>query len=468
MNPITSIAGLEWRRAWTGRKVIVASLSLTMLTALTSLDGVRRTNEIRRDKQEATEAMRRFWLGQGQENPHGAAHFGTYVFQSTPKLAFFEPGLLPVMPTSTLLEAHRQNLFQFRPTRDEAPGRFLTMSAAGLLQALLPLWAILFAYDAVTGERARGTLAQLFASGLSGRQILLGKVLGILRLLSVAAFPAVLVPALLGVSLAGIGGSEVIPFLWILALHLMTMVVWAIGAVVVSAKSRSSRTALGILMFVWVSQMVLVPRISQATLEFVAPLPSLQTFEAQVAKGLQEGIDGHSGANPQVEALKQQMLEKYGVKKVEDLPINFDGIAMQASEEHGNVVFDRYFGGLFDAIERREQKGLWFGVISPMELLRPASMALASSDFTHHRRFVDSSEQYRRHLVKTMNQVMTERSKTGDWNFTVGEEVWQQVPPFEPPVEIARPIWSAQLGLAAWVAVALAALLAAGRKVVPT
>lgn len=62
MNPITTIAGLEWRRAWAGRKVLLASLSLTMLTALTSLDGVRRTNEVRREKQDATMAMRQFWL----------------------------------------------------------------------------------------------------------------------------------------------------------------------------------------------------------------------------------------------------------------------------------------------------------------------------------------------------------------------------------------------------------------------
>jgi ABC-2 type transport system permease protein len=467
MNPITTIAKLEWRRAWAGRKMLLASISLTLLTALTSLDGVRRTNETRRDKQEATNAMRQFWLGQGQANPHGAAHFGTYVFQSTPKLAFFEPGLLPVLPTSTFLEAHKQNFFHFRPTQDEAPGRFLTMSPAGLLQALLPLWAILFAYDSVTGERARGTLAQLFASSLSGRHILLGKLLGILKVLGVMALPAVIVPMLIGVAFAGIGSGETITFLWIVLLYVLGMLVWTAVSVIVSSMSRSSRTALGVLLAIWVGHTVLVPRISQATMDFFEPLPSLQTFETHMADGLRAGADGHGSGNARVDALKREVLAKHGVSKVEDLPINFDGIAMQAGEEDGNIVFDRHFGALFDTIERREKWALWFGVLSPMELLRPASMALASTDFTHHRRFVASSEQYRRYLVKNMNQVMTERSKTGDWSFTVGDDVWQQIQPFEPPAEKARPIVAAHLGLWAWLTAALVALLIAARKVVP-
>ena len=467
MNPITTIATLEWRRAWAGRKVLLASISLTLLTTLTSLDGVRRANETRRDKEEATLAMRQFWLGQGQANPHGAAHFGTYVFQATPKLAFFDPGLLPVLPTSTFLEAHKQNLFHFRPTRDEAPGRFLTMSPAGLLQALLPLWAILFAYDSVTGERAKGTLAQLFVSGVSGRHLLLGKLLGVLQVLAIAALPSVIVPMLIGAAFAGRGSGEWVTFLWIVLLYVLGMLVWTAASVMVSAISRKSSTALGVLLAVWVGQTVLVPRIAQATMDVFVPLPSLQAFETHVADGLHAGPDGHGSGNARIEALKREVLTKYGVSKVEDLPINFDGIAMQAGEEDGNIVFDRHFGALFNAIERREKWALWFGLFSPMELLRPASMALASTDFTQHRRFVDSAEQYRRYLVKNMNQVMTDRSKTGDWNFTVGDEVWQQVKPFEAPAEKARPILVAHLGLGAWLMAALVALLVAGRKVVP-
>lgn len=468
MSPVFTIFGLEWRRAWSNRRALVVVACVAALTVTAAIDGARRAVKERQEQIQATAAMRDFWIGQGQANPHSAAHFGVHVFQPTPRLAFFEPGHLSALPSASHLEAHHQNLFRFRPSRDEAPGRLFSLTPAGLLQVLMPLWALFLAFDAVSGERARGTLAQLFLAGASARQLLVGKALGVLSVLGAAMAPAALVSIFVGVVWVGIDRGDVLVLGWICGLHAVVAAAWALAGVAVSAICRTSRTALVILLGVWVAQTVLLPRVAVAISEIAVPLPGLPSFEARVEKELQNGLDGHDPEDERVEKLKQETMRKYGVQRVEDLPINFDGLRMQASEEHGNEVFDARFGELFDAMEHREQVARWLGLLSPLELLRPSSMALAETDFAHHRRFVEAAERYRRALVKQMNLVMAERSKTGDWAFTVGEDVWRSVPAFEAPARRPRPLVDAQLGLLAWLAAAGVLLAAAAKRVSAT
>lgn len=214
MSPVFTIFGLEWRRAWSNRRALVVVACVAALTVTAAIDGARRAVKERQEQIQATAAMRDFWIGQGQANPHSAAHFGVHVFQPTPRLAFFEPGHLSALPSASHLEAHHQNLFRFRPSRDEAPGWLFSLTPAGLLQVLMPLWALFLAFDAVSGERARGTLAQLFLAGASARQLLLGKALGVLSVLGAAMAPAALVSIFVGVVWVGIDRGDVLVLGW--------------------------------------------------------------------------------------------------------------------------------------------------------------------------------------------------------------------------------------------------------------
>lgn len=56
---------------------------------------------------------------------------------------------------------------------------------------------------------------------------------------------------------------------------------------------------------------------------------------------LRDSVDEVSSRNARAERLKQELFRKYNVSKVEDLPVNFGGLSLQAGEEHGNEVFDR-------------------------------------------------------------------------------------------------------------------------------
>jgi ABC-2 type transport system permease protein len=114
---------------------------------------------------------------------------------------------------------------------------------------------------------------------------------------------------------------------------------------------------------------------------------------------------------------------------VDALPINFSGISLQEGEEHGNEVFDKHFGQLFSTYERQNYVQTLAGFAAPLLPMRTLSMALAGTDFAHHRAFVHAAEQYRRMIQRAMNGDIAEHAKPGVV-YTAGPGLWDTVPDF--------------------------------------
>ena len=122
---------------------------------------------------------------------------------------------------------------------------------------------------------------------------------------------------------------------------------------------------------------------------------------------------------------------KYEVDSLKNLPINFDGIVMQEDEEYGNLVWDKHFGSNYNIL--RKQKFLYqvSGFLNPFASLQSASMGFCGTDMIHHLHFLRKSEDYRRYLIKTLNDKHAYGgSKTGDWGWTVGSMFFKSVEDF--------------------------------------
>jgi ABC-2 type transport system permease protein len=107
---------------------------------------------------------------------------------------------------------------------------------------------------------------------------------------------------------------------------------------------------------------------------------------------MQGGVDGHDTADRRAEDLKQRVMKQYGVVSLEALPVNFAGISLQDGEEHGNVVFDKYYGLLWNRFERQNRLKQITGLLAPMLAIQSLSMGLAGTDFAHHRDFAAAAE----------------------------------------------------------------------------
>lgn len=174
--------------------------------------------------------------------------------------------------------------------------------------------------------------------------------------------------------------------------------------------------------------------------------------------------DGHDAA----EALKQKVLAQYKVSRLEDLPVNFSGISLQDSEEHGNEVYDKHYRALWQTYARQDRLKQWAGVFAPMLTMGSLSRGLAGTDFAQHQDFAQAAEQYRRVFIKQMNDDLAYNGGRTGTQYIAQAALWAKVEAFTyeaPSVGSVLRQQSVSLALLAlwFVAAAVAALIATKR-----
>ncbi len=262
-------------------------------------------------------------------------------------------------------------------------------------QVVLSLLAILFAYDAVCGERERGTLRLIFAQSVPRGTYILGKIIGSLLALTIP----LLIPLAAGALLLPLMGVPMSGHEWIrLGLIIMAGMLY-IGAilglsVLVSSMTRRSSTAFVLLLSVWVVSVLILPRASVLLAARAVDVPSKDHLLSQRSrlwaqlwredqKAIQSFMNNQMGTMDDMSDPAQQQA------------------AMQASVNSFNNKFDelaterqRKIAALDDRLtEERQNRQLWqqrlaLGIarVSPASVfsLGAAQLAGTSLDLPEH------------------------------------------------------------------------------------
>jgi ABC-2 type transport system permease protein len=416
-----------------GRFRWTALIVLTLLVAALAL-GWKDYAETQRERAAAQADSRRTWEEQGARNPHSAAHFGVYAFRPKQTLSLVDSGLDDFTGSFIWVEAHYQNPARGRPIEDAtALQRFGELTAAGVLQLLVPLLLIFLLFDAFAGERANGTLRQILSLGVPRSRLVFGKITGTLGALALFLIPAVAVGVL---ALAFASGSEILlsslpRFLLMCAGYLLYFGAFIGVALTVSAFASTARLALIVLLGFWVFAVLVAPRLAGDAAERIYKTPTAAEFWARYDRDIKQGIDGHDTANKRTKELEQKLLAEYKVEKKEDLPVNFNGIALNAGEEYAAEIFDKHYGELWRTYYAQENLQNWAGIFSPLLPARFFSMGMAGTDLAHNEHFTNAVERYRRDFNRFLNLDFAENSKTADgYNYFVERETWEKSPEF--------------------------------------
>ncbi len=162
------------------------------------------------------------------------------------------------------------------------------------------------------------------------------------------------------------------------------------------------------------------------------PLPSRNEFQSAMKEDRSKGLDGHNPKDKRGLELKEKVLKEYGVDSLSQLPINFDGMRMQADEEYGNSVWDKHFGNNRNVLQKQKQSFQLGGIVNPFISLQNTSMGLMASDNLHHQEFLLQVENYRRVFIKMLNDKQTYGgSKTGNWSWKEDNAFFKSVPDFD-------------------------------------
>jgi ABC-2 type transport system permease protein len=453
----------ELRQTWRDGRARVALIALLALFAMTLVAGWAQQSRYDNDVRAAASADRRIWEQQGARNPHSVAHFGQYAFKPAGALTLFDPGMTPWLGTALWMEAHYQNTAAYRSREDQAaPPLIANLSAAFVLQYLAPLLLIFLGYALVARERERQTLKLALANGASVRAWTGGKLLALAVIAGVLWLPSWLL-VLLGES-----ADDRLRSLSLVAVYGVYLLMLCTLVIAVSAWASTARGALLALLCGWVLMALVIPRGAAVVAERIAPSTDAAQYWRDVRTAMKQGIDGHDAADAREKALLERTLAEYGVTREEDLPVSFAGIALQAGEEHGNEVFDHFYGQL-QAAERRQRTVLRVAsLLSPWITVRGLSAGIAGTDTDHHTHYTRAAEEYRRQLQRFLNADMTRHGKGKDFDYQSDPELWRQTPVFSYQTPALKAVGGAYLPdvllLLGWLAASLAILSLAMRK----
>lgn len=284
--------------------------------------------------------------------------------------------------------------------------RFLDLEF--IFTIVLSLFAILFAYDSVNGEKERGTLRLAFANSIPRDQYILGKLIGSFLSLAVP----LLIPILVGCLLLPLLGVPMTGEEWtrlglvILAGYLYLGVFLTLSVFISSATEKSSSSFL-LMLVIWIFAVLIIPRASVLIAGRAIDVPSIDridyeknAYNRQLWSEDREKMTQWQEDNPRGEG--QDMQEWFGrfrayMSELSDARNEKSmALAGQLNEDRRNK----------EAAQQRVALGI--ARLSPTAVFSLASTNLAGTSLNLKERYQEQANAYQQSYAQFI------REKTGD------------------------------------------------------
>lgn len=445
-------------------------LTITIvLLFVSTLTGLQREQVFQQERAAAEKTDSEVWMGQGDRNPHSAAHFSRYAFRPGAPLGMLDPGTTDYAGMAIWMEAHFQDPAVFRRAEDSGESsRYAQLTPAFLFLVIAPLLVFLMLSGSIAGEYEDGTLRQLLATGVTFYQFFTGKLFAGLRL---TLLPYTLVFVCLALVSLSRMPAEVdtdtfdrLAALYLTyAVYLATFVALAIG---ISALFRTRQSAFLALISVWVLSCIIVPRFAADLATSLYPQPDSRRASTE----LSAASNAYYADKERQAEIEKEVLQRYRVNSVEELPINYGAFTLQVSEDLSEHEFDRFYEQLDQLYANQESIIRWFGWLSPNLPATHLSRAAAGTDRQHQRAFAQAAEDHRRDMIQMLNEDYMYNGIDPDTPYAANAELWEQFEDFDHAIPTLGSMMSSYraelVALVLWLFAALAISYLLVRRVV--
>jgi ABC-type transport system involved in multi-copper enzyme maturation permease subunit len=290
---------------------------------------------------------------------------------------------------------------------------FRFIDFAFIVQVVLSLFAILFTYDAINGEREKGTLRLVFSNSIPRAKFLLAKSAGAWLGLVVP----ILIPVLLSILLVLLFKVPMTAEHWkrliaLMGVSVLFFTLFIVLGIFFSTISRHSRVSFMYSLVIWIAFVFIIPRAGVITAAQIIEVPSVAEIQGQ-----QDAFAKDKWANFMKEAEKRWVARSQE-QEASDNPDELDDEAMwKVMEEEDSIRRDMeqevedYRTKLFADLRQRktvqEKLGLTLSRFSPASAYKLAAMNMAGTDLGEKNRYEDAMSAHR----ERFNDFIAEKEK---------------------------------------------------------
>jgi ABC-type transport system involved in multi-copper enzyme maturation permease subunit len=351
------------------------------------------------------------------------------VYRRPSVLAVFSEGLAKQLGNSATIEYD-----EVPELRGAAANHYLSIfsvfDVSLIFKIIISVLALLLAYDAVSGERERGTLRLVLSNTTARYQVLMGKLLAGLLVLVVAVTIAFILGLviLLCLPMVNFTGSDWIRIgLMYFATLVFIVTIYNLG-LLFSSLARRSALSLVLALFVWIIFLVVIPNASVYLATQIRPVESEDSINQQItslhreaqresARELErsglEGIPGSMsesdvpGAGGFGHGYVRSGSKAFIHNNLIDCRIGVP-VAIKYADKYAEVKFS-YLRSLFEQTHLADN----ISRTSPFSLYDNVMSALAGTDMASFQDFFEEVKQYRKDIIEYI------RSRTKNFSLAI-------------------------------------------------
>lgn len=269
-------------------------------------------------------------------------------------------------------------------------GIFGSLDLIFIVKIVLSLFAILFTYDAIVGEKEKGTLKLALANSIPRDRLILGKAAGGL----ISLLIPLLIPLLLSAIILALApnlifsGADWVRLLLVFLMFLLYLSVFFSLGLFVSAMTSRSSTSFLVLLFAWVVFVMVIPEGAVVVAGQIRPVPSTHEITTRKTLFVQQ----------QQKEMNDRMRQRMLTIRTQAEARSFGDTLRQIEQEYNakinenNAKIDADYQLRKDAQQRLATN---LSRVSPASALTFGSMSLTSTGIDEYNRFLSSVRVYK-------------------------------------------------------------------------
>ncbi|MEW6755380.1 MAG: ABC transporter permease subunit [Candidatus Latescibacterota bacterium] len=322
------------------------------------------------------------------------ANKGIYGDVRPQRLGVFVSGLEPSLPSQVHASVFNPRSVDEDLYRNPLLSLFTSPDYGHIVNIVVSLLALLFVFDAICGEKERGTLKLTLSNPVPRDLLILGKWIGGYLALAVPFLVAVLA-GFAYMRLAGdvvLEGEDTARFLWIVGVSLLYVSLFFTLGLMISALTRRPATSLIVSLFVWIAWILVIPNLAPVVARLAYAVPSPEKIAAE-----KQAVDQETELRLQRVSQTTLSYGKEGQKMQEEI---------RAEGESRKDKLDRFYEDEF-----RTQIGVsqTLSRLSPAASFRYVTTELSQTGVSRYQEVKKASKRFREELTQLNDDLNSRR-----------------------------------------------------------